>query len=108
MSTNCYVHQLFPAGLEDLKRKVYQSDRQVTWTTRDIYKKVERMEALLQASSTPLPQSFLMHLVATTSSQSASEFLHWFITFSQPPLVFSLVLDPSISLIPFFFFSYRA
>lgn len=103
-STNCYVHQLFPAGLEDLKRKVYQSDRQVTWTTRDIYKKVERMEALLQASSTPLPQSFLMHLVATTSSQSASEFLHWFITFSQPPLVFSLVLDPSISLIPFFFF----
>lgn len=69
-----------------------------------IYKKVERMEALLQASSTPLPQSFLMHLVATTSSQSASEFLHWFITFSQPPLIFSLVLDPSISLIPFFFF----
>lgn len=57
----------------------------------------------LQASTVSLPWSFLMDLIATTSSQSTSEFLHYFKTFFQPPLVCSHLLDSSISLIFLFF-----
>lgn len=55
-STNCYVHQLFPAGLDDLKRKVCQSDRQVTWTTGDIKESGENggTTAGLVSSSPPV------------------------------------------------------
>lgn len=96
------MHQPLPARVEDLKRKACQSDKQVTLTTTKGYKRKWRQWRCY--CRPPLPNSFLMHLLATTSSQTASEFLHWFITFSQPPLVFSLHLYPSLSLTPLFIF----
>lgn len=100
------MHQPLPARVEDLKRKACQSDKQVTLTTTKGYKRKRRQWRCY--CRPPLPNSFLMHLLATTSSQTASEFLHWFITFSQPPLVFSLHLDPSLSLTPLFIFFFPA
>lgn len=105
VSTNCWHHQPLPTGVEDLERKVRHSDKWVTWTTRDVKESGENRgtTAGLRNSS---PSVILIRLQATTSSQIASLFLHWFITFSKPSLVFSLLLDPSIYLIlSFIFFS---
>lgn len=65
--------------------------------------KSEENKSTTQACSASLPWSFLVDLIATTSSQSASEFLQYFVTFFQPPLVCSHLLDLSIYFFFFFF-----
>lgn len=55
-NTNCEVHQALLTGVEDLKRQVCQSDRLVTWTTRDIKESGENrgMTADFLNSSSPV------------------------------------------------------